>query len=292
VTEAVDVTRMTLRRDGVCGCGTAVAAGAAAGWDRVRCQVVCPDCLGAGKSLVAVVPEPGPGGEHESVESGTAGASAQAEYDRRKAKRETRLRAAHPRIGGFLVAVTDEPQTTRAWKTGAEGERRVAQRLAELAGDDVLLLHDRRIPGSLANIDHIAVGPSGVFVIDAKHYKDRKVEVRRSSGLFRPVSEKLIVGGRDLTELVTGLAPQVVAVLDALADLERSDGLAVCVSSMLCFVDAQLPIFGSLELAGVPILGPKRASKLVRRPGSLTAAARARVHAHLAACLKPAAPSR
>src|SRR5205085_1810838 len=82
------------------------------------------------------------------------------------------VRDAHPRIGSFILAVTSEPQSTRAWASGAAGERRVAERLAVLAGEDVLLLHDRRIPGTRANIDHLAVGPAGVYVIDAKRYRD------------------------------------------------------------------------------------------------------------------------
>ncbi len=40
------------------------------------------------------------------------------------------------------------------------------------------MLHDRRIPGSRANIDHIAIATSGVWVIDAKRYKG-KVQVSR-----------------------------------------------------------------------------------------------------------------
>ena len=42
---------------------------------------------------------------------------------------------------------------------------------------DVWTLHDRRVPGTRGNIDHIVVGPAGVFVIDAKNYQG-KIEVR------------------------------------------------------------------------------------------------------------------
>lgn len=34
-------------------------------------------------------------------------------------------------------------------------------------------LHDRRVPGTRANIDHIAVSSSGGSVIDAKKYTDQ-----------------------------------------------------------------------------------------------------------------------
>lgn len=53
------------------------------------------------------------------------------------------------------------------------GEERLGTRLNELADDSLRMLHDRRIPRSRANIDHLAVTRSGVFVIDAKKYKGR-----------------------------------------------------------------------------------------------------------------------
>jgi hypothetical protein len=217
------------------------------------------------------------------VDVGVAGASAHAEHARRVAKRETRIRQAHPKLGGLILALTDDPQSTKAWGSGGVGEAKVGARLAELGGSDVLVLHDRRIPGTRANIDHIAIGPAGVYVIDAKRYVDAKVEVRRSGGLFRPVVDQLYVGGRDRTKLVTGLAPQVGAVYDALAGIPGSDDTAVF--PVLAFVDSLLPLFASLEIAGVPVVGPKGAAKLARRPGPLDADRRAVLHAGLAAAL-------
>jgi len=85
--------------------------------------------------------------------------------------------------------------------------------------------------------------------------------------------------------LLHGLAPQVAAVRTELADLPEE----ISVSGLLCFVDALLPRFGQLELAGVPVVGPKRASKIVRQPGRLTSEDRARLPEHLAQCLRPAA---
>jgi hypothetical protein len=36
-----------------------------------------------------------------------------------------------------------------------------------------VVLHDLAVPGSRANIDHLAIGPGGVFVIDSKLYTGR-----------------------------------------------------------------------------------------------------------------------
>ncbi len=94
--------------------------------------------------------------------------------------------------------MTDEPQRATAWATGAEGEERVGARLDRLVSESVRVLHDRRIPGSRANIDHLVVAPSGVHVIDSKKYQGRP-ERRAEGGLFRPRVERLVVGGRDRT---------------------------------------------------------------------------------------------
>lgn len=48
------------------------------------------------------------------VEFGTAGASARREFERRKAKREERIRTKHPKLGGLMLAVSDEQQSTTA----------------------------------------------------------------------------------------------------------------------------------------------------------------------------------
>jgi hypothetical protein len=60
-----------------------------------------------------------------------------------------------------------------AWRRGAAGERRTARLLAALERHGWAVLHDLAVPGSQANIDHLMIGPGGVFVIDAKQYRGR-----------------------------------------------------------------------------------------------------------------------
>jgi hypothetical protein len=61
---------------------------------------------------------------------------------------------------------------------GASGERRVCRALGSLALQGVHHLDDRRWRGGgEANVDHLAVGPQGVFVIDAKNWTGR-IEVK------------------------------------------------------------------------------------------------------------------
>jgi Nuclease-related domain len=61
----------------------------------------------------------------------------------------------------------------RAWRRGAVGERRTARLLAALERHGWAVLHDLAVPRSQANIDHLVIGPGGVFVIDSKQYRGR-----------------------------------------------------------------------------------------------------------------------
>jgi hypothetical protein len=54
------------------------------------------------------------------------------------------------------------------WRRGAAGERRTARLLDRLVRDGFVVFHDLAVPDSDANVDHLVIGPSGVFVIDSK----------------------------------------------------------------------------------------------------------------------------
>ena len=61
-------------------------------------------------------------------------------------------------------------EQARIWQRGAAGERRTARLLDRLTHDGYVVLHDLAVPGSPANVDHLVIGPSGVFVIDSKQW--------------------------------------------------------------------------------------------------------------------------
>jgi hypothetical protein len=58
----------------------------------------------------------------------------------------------------------------RAWQRGAKGDRYTARLLDRLGRDGYVIFHDLAMPDSPANLDHLVVGPSGVFVIDSKQW--------------------------------------------------------------------------------------------------------------------------
>jgi hypothetical protein len=142
------------------------------------------------------------------------------------------------------------------------------------------------MPRSRANIDHIVVCPSGVFVIDAKRYVDARPELRVEGGIIRPRSEKLIVGRRDRTALADGVHKQI----DAVVDVLNAPGLdGVPVTGVLCFIDADWPLFGgSFVIDGLHVLWPAKASELIRKQGELDVATIDRVFLTLARALKSA----
>jgi hypothetical protein len=61
-------------------------------------------------------------------------------------------------------------EQARSWRRGAEGERHTARLLDRLTGDGYVVFHDLAVPGSLANVDHLVIGSTGLFVIDSKQW--------------------------------------------------------------------------------------------------------------------------
>jgi len=201
-------------------------------------------------------------------DTGTAGASARREYERRKARREAEVRKRHPHAGNLLLRFRESPQHEQSWATGASGEQGLAACLTSRC-PGVIVLNDRAMPGSRANIDHLAIGPSGVTVIDAKRYKG-KIEVRKP--FFG--DERLVISGRNKTKLVDGLEGQLAAVRAALESLAPGTPCSAC----FCFLDpagqaggSGIPLFRTLTVRGYPLLSPKRLAKRLNRPGALDA---------------------
>jgi hypothetical protein len=309
---------MALRRDGDCAiCAIPLPAGTKARWDPNARTTTCLTCCEppdgsrprAADTAATAVIEPTPSERAANVASdpaissdpdvtvvrpdldgGRAGGSAQREFERRKDKRESRVREKHPRLGGLILALSDEPQSTKAWAKGAEGERRVAQALDALRSETVVVLHDRRVPRSKANIDHLVVASSGIHVIDAKRYTGR-IELRSSGTLIRPRPNQLFVNGRNKTNLAEKMANQVDVVRTEIADL-LVDGCGpaeALIRPALCFVDADWSWFAKpMNLDGVLISGPESLTKMIAEPGDLTVEQVLQLGSRLAERLVPA----
>jgi hypothetical protein len=250
--------QMKLRYAGRCRlCATALPANTDAFYERATKTVRCVVCPITAPAATEPAKPTSPLAWPVVAESGIAGSSARREHARRKAKDEERLREKWGRLGGIAVALSDERQTTKVWERGAIGEERLGARLQSLASDKLVVLHDRRVPGSRANIDHIVITRGGIWVIDAKRYKGRP-ELRIEGGILRPRTEKLLVGRRDCTKLVDGVLGQVELVCEQTEE--------VPVTGVLCFVEADWPIVGgAFTTRAIHVLWPTRLVKILLR---------------------------
>ena len=250
---APELRRLRLRYAGTCVlCGRALEKGCEALYHRGARTVRCIECQ----------PQDTPAG----IETGSAGISAHREYERRRTAREARVKARFGNlIGGVALAVSGEPQSTRAWERGSLGEQKLAEALVGV--DDLIVLHDRRVPRTRGNIDHIVIAPAGVFVVDAKRHEGL-IRIRDRGGLFSR-NERLYVGSRDCSALATNMAWQVSAVREAL-ESTGPELHGVQVTPVLCFVDGEWPVLLPPEsYMGVRLEGKRSIKKLVSGSGVL-----------------------
>lgn len=201
-----------------------------------------------------------------SLSQGIAGGSAKAENERRMKKREERVNARFPRAGKYILALTDEPQSTKAWKVGAEGEIAIGKLLDSYAVKyGFKVIHDRLIPRSRANIDHIAVTRAGIFVIDAKNYQGT-IRIKDDSGFFSAPDPKLWVGSRNCMKLIDGMKRQTTIVKEIL----NKSSIDMPVIGVLAFYMADWETFKFMrkqeEVQGV-LINSKGIEPIVSREG-------------------------
>ena len=79
----------------------------------------------------------------------------------------------------FVARVLGVQTDERAWRLGADGEESVAHRLVKVMKKDPRwrVLHAIRVGDRGADIDHLVIGPGGVFSINAKHHPDARIWV-------------------------------------------------------------------------------------------------------------------
>jgi len=261
-----------VKHDGICSeCGAALIRGVPAVWDRTTRSIHCIECPSV-LSRTAPIP----------VDSGVAGDSAQREFERRKAKRDADIDRRFGRLAKVVRAVTIEPQTTRSWARGAVGEQRIGAVLAEIPGLNAL--HDRRVPGTRGNIDHLVISQAGVFVVDTKKLAGI-VEIRNRGWLLRP-DYRLTVGRRDRSSLARNMNWQLEAVAAALG--RAGPGPLPRITPVLCFVGASWPLIAPPhEFEGVLLEGERSIKRLLARPGDLDSTEIERLTRLLASALPP-----
>jgi hypothetical protein len=235
---------MVIRRRGGCvACNAELAPKTRAWWDSTAKEVTCTTCRPADfpepvsvfeSAMASAAPKPLP--PPVPIDRGTGGISAMKEHQRRAAKHEKKIEEkwGTGRIGKVAKFFADEPQSTKAWAKGADGEIRLAKRLDRDLAGFATVLHDRKVPKTRGNIDHLVVAASGIWIIDAKNYSG-KVECR-DVGDLRTIDNRLYVSNRNQTKLLAGMGWQGEAVQRAIDSIGFGD---VPVHRCICFTSAE-----------------------------------------------------
>ncbi|MGW1840672.1 nuclease-related domain-containing protein [Streptomyces sp. NPDC002067] len=185
-------------------------------------------------------PRPAPG----------AGASADA--------RARALRTPLVRLADAVGISTHAGRLAARSAAGAEGERRTARRIAPLAREGWVLLHDRALPRGRANVDHLAIAPGGAVILpDTKRWSARY--------RVRVVNGRLLHGDHDVTNRLRGLRHEARAVQQAL-------GVPV---TPLVLMDGAPVEGGELVLDGIRIVPADRACAVLRSLGRIPGQRRA-----------------
>jgi len=126
----------------------------------------------------------------------------------------------------LLGVHTDE----RAWRIGADGEEAVAVRLAKL-GPEWRVLHAVPVGDRGSDIDHVVIGPAGVFTINPKHHPEASVWVGGNTflvnGQRQPYVRNSCHEAQRASRLLTSACGFPVSVTGLIAVLGAREGFTV-----------------------------------------------------------------
>ena len=96
------------------------------------------------------------------------------------AREQAILRRQQAPIRTTLARLLGVHTEERAWRIGAEGEEKVAAQLAKL-GPRWHILHAVPVGEHGADIDHVVIGPGGIFTLNTKHHPGAKIWVAENT---------------------------------------------------------------------------------------------------------------
>lgn len=101
-----------------------------------------------------------------------AGQAAREQADSHLAAMKERSRALT-----FVARVLDVKTDERAWRVGAQGEESVGARLEKLLEHGWHVLHAVPVGTRGSDIDHVLIGPGGVYTVNTKNHPGKKIWV-------------------------------------------------------------------------------------------------------------------
>jgi hypothetical protein len=96
---------------------------------------------------------------------------------REQAKAELSTMWEESKFRTVLRIAFDSKTDERAWRMGASGEETIGAKLEKLSGDGWRVLHSVPIGERGSDVDHIVIGPGGVWTINAKNHPGKKIWV-------------------------------------------------------------------------------------------------------------------
>jgi hypothetical protein len=161
-----------------------------------------------------------------------------------------RLIAALVFVAMFTIVAAESWSSSEeadALRRDADAERSTAAVLERLGRQGWMALHDRRFVRSARNVDHVAVGPTGVAVIESRQWTGRVVVTRR----------RIRHNGKRVEGLVGQVQDEIAAIQLLLGDAVPVFGV-VCVHGarvehrrgLLGVIRRQRPTPGGVEISG------------------------------------------
>ncbi|UBU11188.1 nuclease-related domain-containing protein [Nonomuraea gerenzanensis] len=169
---------------------------------------------------------------------------------------------------GVIAAILEAVYRARsnssvpAWRRASVAERRTEAQLRRLERSGYRTLHARAIPGSEAQIDHLVVGPTGVYAVDSEKW-DRRLPVRVQMG------KKLFHGPFDMKPRLTEAKWEATQASELIS---KSFGREVSVVPSLAIYGPPVP-WKIMNIRGVDVYQGDRARKwITKRERALTTA--------------------
>jgi len=201
MTTALDqqLKRMRLRYAGTCcTCVAPLPAGTLAVYDPVNHLVSCLACLVAianPTEAAAEPPVPAPSprrplgrapDEHPQTPDDNwvdLAANVPGQAVRALADAELAAMRERSRLGAVIARAFDVKTDERAWRVGAGGEETVGGRLDKLSKHGWHILHSVPVGTRGSDIDHVVIGPGGVWTVNTKRHPGKSIWVSRTSVL-------------------------------------------------------------------------------------------------------------
>jgi hypothetical protein len=142
------------------------------------------------------------------------------------------------------------PPEALYWDKGARGERRTAEAIEPLLSRGFVILYGRLMPDGRGDIDSIAIGSTGVFVIETKNL----------SGAVEVVNGKLFVKDHDRQAMVAQVYREAFAVQQIVGELLAPANIMVV--PILCIHGTRTPMFDK-TVGGVRLASGGRLASLV-----------------------------